>query len=615
MAYGVRGWLALIAFSLAVTSAAATEPKRVLLLQSFGPQVAPWVFVVGHFRDQLFKLSPNKIDLYEFYLQGARFQQADEDGRFLVNYLTSLFGARRLDLIVAIGGPATSFVQKYRSQFFPSTPLVIGDQEQRTINYNMLTPNDAAVPVTLDFKDWIENILRVRPDTTHIAWIVGASPVERLWTQELRRVSQPFTDKISFEYFNDLRFDDLLARVSSLPPHSALFYLSLFVDAAGVPWDSNVVLPRLREATNSPIFSYVDDFLGHGIVGGPMLSSKEVGRQMAEASVRILGGELPLDVELPPMAPGPPQFDWHELQHWNISEERLPAGSIVRFREPTMWERYAWQIGLICAAILMQGAIISGLLYERRRRQLAEVLATQRAAELAHVNRHSIAAELTATIAHELYQPLAAILANAETAELMVKSPTLDRDEIGEILTDICRDDRRASEVIGRLRSLLKRVPFERRDIDLNEIVRETVELLSRWAYVRETDVSVQLVSRELGFNGDRVQIQQVIINLMVNAMDAMSGLQPGKRKISVTTMRVENFAEIAVSDTGLGIPNNELEKAFQPFFTTKPEGMGMGLPIARSIVEAYGGQLWAENKTSGGAIFHFRLPLASAAE
>jgi len=315
------------------------------------------------------------------------------------------------------------------------------------------------------------------------------------------------------------------------------------------------------------------------------------------------------------MAPGPPQFDWHELQHWNISEERLPVGSIVRFREPTMWERYAWQIGLICAAILMQGAIISGLLYERRRRRLAEVLATQRAAELAHVNRHSIAAELTATIAHELYQPLAAIMANAETAELMVKSPTLDRDEIGEILADICRDDRRASEVIGRLRSLLKRAPFERRDIDLNEIVRETIELLSRWAYVRETDVSVQLVSRELGFNGDRVQIQQVIINLMVNAMDAMSALPPSKRKISVTTMRVENFAEIAVSDTGLGIPNNEPEKAFQPFFTTKPEGMGMGLPIARSIVEAYGGQLWAENKTSGGAIFHFRLPLASTAE
>jgi signal transduction histidine kinase len=118
-----------------------------------------------------------------------------------------------------------------------------------------------------------------------------------------------------------------------------------------------------------------------------------------------------------------------------------------------------------------------------------------------------------------------------------------------------------------------------------------------------------------LRFNGDRVQIQQVIINLMVNAMDAMSALPPSKRKISVTTMRVENFAEIAVSDTGLGIPNNEPEKAFQPFFTTKPEGMGMGLPIARSIVEANGGQLWAENKTSGGAIFHFRLPLASTAE
>jgi C4-dicarboxylate-specific signal transduction histidine kinase len=226
-----------------------------------------------------------------------------------------------------------------------------------------------------------------------------------------------------------------------------------------------------------------------------------------------------------------------------------------------------------------------------------------------------MAGELTAAIAHELNQPLAAILTNAETAELMVKSSTLDRDEIGEILADICRDDRRASEVIGRLRSLLKKAPFERRDINLNEIVRETMELLSKLAYARETDVSVQLDSRELRFNGDRVQIQQVIINLMVNAMDAMSDLPRGKRKISVATMRVENFTEIVVSDTGPGIPNDEREKVFQPFFTTRPKGMGMGLCIARSIVEVHGGQLWAEYKTSVGAIFHIRLPLASAAE
>jgi hypothetical protein len=246
-------------------------------------------------------------------------------------------------LIVTIGAPATFFVQKYRAQFFPTTPLIIGAPERRAINYNTLTANDAPVAVALDFKYWIESILQVLPDTTHIAWAVGASPLERFWTEEFRRTSQPFSDKISFEWFNDLRFEEMLKRVSELPPHSAVFYVDLRVDAAGVPLDRDLVLPKLRQATSAPIFSYIDSYLGSGIVGGPMLSSQAVGRGMAEAAVRILSGESPGDLKIPPVVPGVAEYDWRELQRWNISEGRLPAGSIIHFREPTIWAQYSWQ--------------------------------------------------------------------------------------------------------------------------------------------------------------------------------------------------------------------------------------------------------------------------------
>ena len=291
MACSMRGWLTLIVLIFAAISPAAAEPKRVLLLHSLGPQFVPWVFFAGQFREELFKQSPDKIDLYEASLEGSRFQQPDEQGP-IVDYLVALFGTRKLDLIVTIGAPATFFVQRYRPKLFPSTPLIIGAPEQRAINYGMLTPNDAPVAVALDFKKWIESILQVLPDTTHIAWAVGASPLERFWTEEFRRTSQPFTDRISFEWFNDLRFEEMLKRVSELPPHSAVFHVDLRVDAAGVPLDRDQVLPRLRQATNAPIFSYIDSYLGLGIVGGPMLSSEAVGRRMAEAAVRILSGEL-----------------------------------------------------------------------------------------------------------------------------------------------------------------------------------------------------------------------------------------------------------------------------------------------------------------------------------
>jgi hypothetical protein len=190
---------------------------------------------------------------------------------------------------------------------------------------------------------------------------------------------------------NDLRFDEMLSRVSKLPPHSAVFFVDLRVDASGVPLDRDLVLPRLREATKAPIFSYIDSYLGSGIVGGAMLSSEEVGRRMAQAALRILSGESPGDLRIPPVALGPAQYDWRELQHWNIQEKRLPADSVVRFREPTVWEQYRWQITLMCVVVLLQGAMISGLVFERRRRLDAEIQSRQRSAELAHVNRYSVA--------------------------------------------------------------------------------------------------------------------------------------------------------------------------------------------------------------------------------
>jgi signal transduction histidine kinase len=249
----------------------------------------------------------------------------------------------------------------------------------------------------------------------------------------------------------------MLKRVSKLPPHSAIFFVDLRVDAAGVPLDRDQVLPKLTRATNAPIFSYIDSYLGLGIVGGPMLSSEEVGRRMAEAAVRILSGETPGDLKIPPVAQGTSQYDWRELQRWKISEDRLPAGSVVRFREPTVWKQYRQQIALITAVILAQAGLILALLNAHRRRRLAEVQSRQRMAELAHVNRFSTAGETTPSIAHEINQPLGAILTNAETADAILQSSNPDIAELKDIVKDILQDDRRAGEVIRGMRSLLKK--------------------------------------------------------------------------------------------------------------------------------------------------------------
>ena len=172
------------------------------------------------------------------------------------------------------------------------------------------------------------------------------------------------------------------------------------------------------------------------------------------------------------------------------------------------------------------------------------------------------------------------------------------------------QDDRRASEVIRRMRSLLKKAPFEPKNLDLNDVAREAVEFLSTLAVGRKVELISLITPDALPILGDRIQLQQVILNLVVNGIDAMKDTPSENRIISIRTSRVENFAQLSVSDRGPGIPEDKLKEVFEPFFTSKAEGMGMGLSIARTIIEAHNGLISAKNRDHGGASFRIRLPL-----
>jgi len=231
---------------------------------------------------------------------------------------------------------------------------------------------------------------------------------------------------------------------------------------------------------------------------------------------------------------------------------------------------------------------------------------------LAHAARLAVAGELTASIAHEINQPLGAILSNADAAEMMLERPHPPLDEIRQILADIRRDDLRASEVIQHLRSLLRKHELEIRLLDLNDLITEVLRLAAadgqrrRVHFVREFATDLPLVP------GDRVHLQQVMLNLLLNAMDAMAETPIPRRRVTLRTRRTpEHGVEVAVIDTGSGIDPERLRHIFDSFFTTKKEGMGLGLSIARSIIEAHRGTLTVENNPDGGATFAFTLPAA----
>jgi signal transduction histidine kinase len=260
------------------------------------------------------------------------------------------------------------------------------------------------------------------------------------------------------------------------------------------------------------------------------------------------------------------------------------------------------------AALLL---VFASLMEERKAAAAAEDEARNQREQLAHLGRVAVLGQLSSAFAHELNQPLTSIMGNAEAGLRMLSSGVTDREELESILRDILHDDERASQVIQRLRSLLHKGETQRSPMNLNAVVQEVLELARSELLTRNVCVTTDFEAQLQLVSGDRVQVQQVVLNLLMNACDAMGDVPPLQRKLTLTTRSQAGGTsiELAVEDSGCGIPAGEAERIFKPFVTTKPLGMGLGLAICRSVAQAHHGLLWAENRSGGGAVFRLRLP------
>ena len=241
----------------------------------------------------------------------------------------------------------------------------------------------------------------------------------------------------------------------------------------------------------------------------------------------------------------------------------------------------------------------------RRERQLREMQS-----ELAHANRVATMGQLTASIVHEVEQPIAATVTNAQAALRFLDAQTVDLDEVRQIQSDIVKDGNRAGEVISRIRNLFKQAPPQRGHFEINGAIREVIKLTRGEAVKNGVTVQTELQDHLPQIHGDRVQLQQVILNLIINAIQAMSSLTEGIRELHIGTESVgEDGVRVAVRDSGPGLSAESVQRLFEPFYTTKPNGMGMGLSICRSIIEDHGGRLWATGLHPHGALFQFTIP------
>jgi PAS domain S-box-containing protein len=690
------------------------------------------------FRSTLTVSKDFQIEIYLECMDLTRFSNKRYHDQ-LVDLYREKYSDLKIDLIVAVLRPSLDFLAAYGLESFRNVPVVYYNQDGGIVDHPTPIPVAAALTGRVDMSGTLALAMRLHPDVRKVFVVTGASPFDQSLEGMARESLGNFENQIQLQYLSGLPMDELIKRVSSLPEHSLVLYVSVFRDGNGRAFKSPHALTLISRQANAPIYSLSETYVGTGMVGGHVISHSRQGARTARVARRVLAGERPDDLESPAESGNQYIFDARELKRWDIREGSLPPGSEVRYRDFSIWEKYRWQIIGIASVLVFQAFLISALVRSLRRqrridralrdaeskyrtvaefthdweywkaangtllyvspscervtgyscqeffenssllreivvpedreaweqhereertdlasrvlqfrilmrdgnirwiehacrpvtnergdfegirasnrditdRRNAELEAQLHREELAHVTRIVTIGELATSLAHEINQPLTAILCNAEAAHRFLTAATPDLGEVQTILEDIIQDDRRAGEVIRRMRTLVKKGTPRREMVVLNEAVGETLALVRSASSIEGLSVRTELEAELPAVSGDRVQLQQVMLNLLLNATAAMRDTPPARRDLVVTTAMQDGLAiMVSVRDSGSGVDPKNLERLFEPFYTTKADGLGMGLSISRTIIKAHGGTIGAENNPEGGAIFYFTLPV-----
>ena len=615
MGWAVRFALCIVIAVLAallpdVSWAASPLPRSVLILDQSDSDSAWYGVFAAAFRSTLgAEASAAAIAVYTEHLDLSRFQGRQHD-EVLLAYLRNKFRETPIGVLVAQGSASLEFVMRTRTELWPAVPVVFAAVDEETVARLDRRRDVTGTIYQLQFGKAVTAARALVPNLKRVA-VVGDAWERQAVRRHYKEQIPAFVGQFEFIDLIGLPMAEIRKRVAVLPDDTAIVYTSVTLDGAGASYIPHQALAAFADVANRPIVIDAETNIGYGGTGGFVATPAPVGQATARLALRVLDGEHPSDI---PSSAGDftrPVFDWRELQRFGISESRLPPGSEIRYRAPSLWDQYRWQMITVLAIVLTQALMIWGLLVERRRRQRAERASRSRLVEVIHLNRTATAGALSASIAHELNQPLGAILSNAEAAEMLLTKESPDLDQIREILADIRRDDQRASDIIRHLRGLLKKGEVKLQEFDLNEAIRGMLHFLEPEAIRRGVELKVQEVPGATPVRADHIHLQQVILNLATNGMDAMSSCAREKRVLALeTALAGSSEVEVSIVDSGTGIPDDKLNNIFETFYSTKPQGTGLGLSIARTIVETYGGRIWAENRAGGGAAFRFTLPL-----
>lgn len=737
-------WAAVVAL-LVVTILSAPafaqhpDPKSILVLNSYHKGYA-WSDKVMRGIEETLATAPEHIEVWIEYMDTKRFP-GQMHRNFLFAQYRHKYAERRFDAIITSDNNALDFLFRRRTDIFGDTPVVFTGIN----NFNPTSlQGHPAITGVAEHPDYAETFAiarRLHPSAKAIVVSLPNTRTGRAMRDYLERIPETGDHKFSIEYWEEQSIEDICDRLAARSDAPIVFSEGTARNRNGRVLSNAEKAARIAEASSGPVYGVSEILLGHGVIGGKMVSGYNQGQTAAEFAIDILRGKKPKDIPVLTKSPNRWIFDFNVLQRFAISVSELPAGSVVINQPQSKFGRFRGFALISLIAVIgfcSIGAVLVFNVIQRRKaqdayresesrlrgfienspaaiyikdiegryvvantefcrrfglatemvigkrirdihlsrnsdaaeKQDAEVIETrtvqkreaevrhadgslhthiaikfplvdsegemrgigcvstditemksaseaarQLQSELAHVSRLSTMGEMATGLAHELNQPLTAISNYAMGCVYRLDQGVVDADQIKPAIQQISQQAIRAGEIIRRIREFVGKTELGRLDaghpdIDINATIRAAVELLENDALEHNATIKLEPTPALPHISADAVQIQQVIVNVAHNAIEAMSEANSEPREVTIRTLRGENgFIEISVSDTGPGISEETMPEIFHPFFTTKNEGMGMGLSICRSIIDTHGGEFTVRNRDRGGTEFRISLP------
>ena len=599
-------------FCCSIPAWADSGKQKSILLLSPDLLNSPYLYdFYSAFKLKLNEGRPESVIIYEENLDLSRFPLGVDDTK-LDTWLRTKYRNIKIDAIVVIGHSALNYVLQHQRELWPDTPILFTLASDSEIKKMALPENVAGKTLKAGFSDIVRMARGLLPDTKHIA-IVGNLPEHDVYRNDLPEQIARLSVEIDIIDLRGKTLDQLRLAMADLPKGTVVYFTMLTMDGALKKINNKDALLELVKAANAPVLVDNPSHIGLGAMGAILFDAGIQGRETADLLGKILAGEKMSSLSIG-NSTFIPLLDWRELNRWGVDKSNYPAGSQLRFFTPGVWELYRWQIVVIFCVITLLLALLGALLIERKRRSAAVDESRHRLAQIAFMNRKITATVYSEAIAHELIQPLAAILSNAEAAQLFLNQSPPQLEMVQEILANIKRDNLRAGDLIKSMRGLLtkseSKAEAKETRVNINEMVQKVLNFLAGEAKMRHVHLIEELTPVILFVTADPVQLQQVMVNLILNALDAIDEHDGARRCISViTALNDANNVQVSVLDSGAGF-NENIERVFDSFFTTKAKGMGLGLAITEAIVQAHGGRIWAENAADGGVV-RFTLPLS----